>query len=108
MGLAETFKKLFVEPPKRMAGASINILTALPAASYCYEIERAAKRLDLRGWIELKVDGTVQSELEGSYDGIESLLKQLESGRLVPGRPALDMMWLPYRSKFVSLRIKIF
>ncbi len=48
--------------------------------SFRYHTERRARGLGLTGWVRNAEDGSVRLEVQGDPDGVESLLRWVETG----------------------------
>jgi ribosomal protein L1 len=107
MGFAESVKKMMYMAPKQMTGASIEIDTPLATPRYCYDIGRAAECLGLRGLFELRVDQTVKIDLEGEFDTIDSFLRRLENGKIVPTKVGYNLKWTPFGGRYSRVRVSI-
>jgi acylphosphatase len=107
MGLLDTIKGLFAEPPKRMAGAMVVIKPPEPNIRFCYEYKMKAEKLKINGWVGLAEDGILRSEIEGPFDQIQVFLKQLDSTLLTIGK-VLETRWLPYnKSQFADMQVRL-
>ncbi len=105
--MLEPFKSLF-KSSERMGAAAITVLGPLPSISYCYDIERAAKRLGLGGWIKFVNQTNIEMEVYGTYAAVGRLLEQFKDGSLLSFRPLLETMWLPYNDKHPTFVLQLF
>jgi hypothetical protein len=105
MGLIDTFKSMFAEPPKRMAGAMVVLKPPAPHIQLCDQYKVAAEKLKLSGWVLMTDQHTLSSEVEGTFEGLQEFLKQLDLYQMTLG-PVLETRWLDYRNQFTSLQIK--
>lgn len=67
---------------------------------------RAAKSLDIKGFVRNTDSGDVELEVEGERANIEKLIKQLNSGP--PGAivKKIDTVWAPYRGLYSSFDVR--
>ena len=73
---------------------------------YRYFSLRAARSLQLTGWVVNESDGSVCITVEGAKEGINELIEQL---RLGPPSAVVDDVtteWLDYRGEFVEFAIE--
>src|SRR5689334_3720196 len=106
MGLMDEIKKFFGPGEKRMALGQFTIVTPLPHVRYFYDLERAAKKLKLNGWMNRTPDGQPTGELEGPLETIRIFFNQVESGQIIPGKNTIETMLPPYRHKYISFQMK--
>ena len=90
-----------------MFRATVETGAPLPDSSYCYVIQRAAKKLELTGWVSMTHTGALRSELEGEKTAIEKFINQLGSGLFLPYPPPLNVMWSTYRGQFRDIEVRL-
>src|SRR5689334_1665889 len=105
MGLFDSLKRMFAAPPKRKDGVSLHIHIPPPShISFCHRVEQAAKQVKLTGWVALTPEGDVKAEFEGERAVLESFLRRLETGQIIPGKIVVNMRWLPYRGQYTTVQ----
>jgi acylphosphatase len=106
MGLVDAVKSLFAREPKRMTGATFSIQPATPHINNVHQFEVAARRLNLLGWAGFDANSTVQAELEGEFDAIQTLRAEIDAGKVIPGIRSSNMILRPFKQQFNVFQVK--
>lgn len=89
-----------------LARAVIFVYGRVQMVGYRYFSLRAAKLLQLTGWVANEADRSVSLTVEGAKEKIEELIEQLREG---PPSAVVDDVtteWLDYRGEFIEFTIE--
>jgi acylphosphatase len=73
--------------------------------SFRYFVLEQADRLELRGWVRNRWNGSVEVTAEGSRQNLELLLLALRNGPPMASVTDLDFEWLLYTGEFVDFQL---
>lgn len=106
MNWLESIRTKLIE---RTTDASVRLESRLPLSqvSHLYQIQHAAERLSLRGWLQISKSNVLQAELEGTVSALQKLLVRIEAGRIVPEKIKIDAAWSPCWYKFKVLTVRL-
>ena len=68
--------------------------------------QREASRLNATGWVDNRLDGSVEVVAEGATDALESLLKKLRDGPVGAAVSNVDVRYEPARGHMSSFDIR--
>jgi acylphosphatase len=99
-----TFIKQLMSKPstERMLGAWIVIPGHSVYPSHYEAIAALVKKTGLTGNLHISKDGDVELEVEGPYSKIDSLVKDLQRGKIAGVEAFREMLWRPYKKQFSS------
>jgi acylphosphatase len=73
--------------------------------SFRYFVLEQADKLELRGWVRNRWNGSVEVTAEGSHQNVELLLLALRDGPPMASVTDVDFEWLPYTGEFVGFQL---
>ena len=71
-----------------------------------YFVQENAYRLNVKGWVRNRWDGTVELEGEGKQRDLEQLLKVLHRGPTSSIVSEIETEWLPAAGEFIDFRVR--
>ena len=67
----------------------------MQGVGFRYHVTRAARPLDLRGWVRNRSDGTVELVAEGTRSSLEKVLEAARQGPRGADVTGVDVEWSP-------------
>ncbi|HEX9933733.1 MAG TPA: acylphosphatase [bacterium] len=88
-----------------MVQAHIIVSGMVQGIGYRYFVQRAARRLELTGWVRNLFTGEVEIEAEGLRGPIEALIKELRTGNPYAVVRNVDVEWNKASGKYAGFDI---
>jgi acylphosphatase len=85
--------------------AIIHVHGMVQGVGYRYFVLLEAQRLNLRGYVRNRPDGTVESFVEGAKNDIMEYVAALERGPILSHVSGTDIEWQKFENKFSDFRI---
>jgi acylphosphatase len=73
--------------------------------AFRFETQYAAERIEVRGWVRNRPDGTVQALFEGKRERVEEMLAWCRRGPALARVTAVDVTWEDYGGDLAGFRI---
>jgi acylphosphatase len=96
-------------PDDRAAGAErieATVIGAVQGVGFRWFVLREAARLELRGWVANRADGTVVCVAEGPRQALEALLSALACGPISAHVERVIPAWMPATGRFSRFEIR--
>lgn len=71
-----------------------------------YFVQENAYRLNLKGWVRNRWDGTVEVEAEGNQRVLDQLVQTLHQGPTSAIVSEINTEWLPASGNFIDFRVR--
>lgn len=88
------------------ANAKITVSGVVQGVGYRWYADRAARKYELKGFVENRADGSVYLEVEGEKGLIEELIKDLRVGPRSASVSDVFVNWGPPHHLFINFKIK--
>lgn len=90
----------------KAVNAKITVKGTVQGVGYRWFADRAARKQDLKGFVENLPDGSVYLEVEGKREWIELFIKELRKGPNLSVVEAVEVEWGEAHHLFINFRIK--
>lgn len=90
----------------KTANAKITVKGTVQGVGYRWFADRAARKYELKGFVENLADGSVYVEVEGKREWIEDYIKDLRKGPNLSRVDEIIVVWGEPHNLFINFKIK--
>jgi acylphosphatase len=87
------------------ACAYIHVKGIVQGVGFRYFAAREARSLHLNGYVRNCMDGSVESEVEGTQEFVQDYIQAMQRGSAFSKVTAVDVKWEKYQNKYKEFKI---